>query len=109
MTLPGDAPSIESPTSLKDLRLLASVKNAGEVLEAHPWAKAAYDAEQPAKAQQAHAVVIAKCCEVQSGALANEATAHTRIADEYDAAHSHGCRRAGPGVERWICKEEMTS
>jgi hypothetical protein len=73
---------------------LANARTAAEVLEARDLASIAYDAAKKAarlgKAKKAHDELIAAAYRAQADALAIEAEAKRRLADEYDAAQERG-------------------
>lgn len=73
---------------------LMSARDSAEVLEARDMARVAYDAAKSAgrivRAKSAHDEVIAAVYRAQGHALAIEARAKIRLADEYDAAQERG-------------------
>ncbi|MDN2584054.1 hypothetical protein [Aquibium sp. ELW1220] len=74
--------------------MLASAKNAAEVLEAREYAGLVYDAAKRAArlslAKAAHDDLVAAAHRAQAHALEIEAAAKRRLADEYDAAQARG-------------------
>lgn len=74
--------------------ILASARNAAEVIEAKELAGAAFDqarrAARLAKAKGAHDDLISTAYRMQADALELEARAKRRLADEYDAAQERG-------------------
>lgn len=77
---------------------LASAENSAEILDARDMARVAYDAAKSAariaRAKQAHDEIIGTVYRAQADALAIEAAAKSRLADEYDAAQERGEVRA---------------
>lgn len=77
---------------------LLSAKTSAEVLEARDMASVAYDAAKKAgrmaRAKEAHDTLLAEVYRAQAKALAIEARAKIRLADEYDAAQDRGEVRA---------------
>jgi hypothetical protein len=75
-------------------KALTDARTHGEVLEAQHIAGAAYDVAKRlgriARAKDAHDNLIAQVYRAQAGALAIEARAKARLADEYDAAQERG-------------------
>jgi hypothetical protein len=75
-------------------KALTDARTHGEVLEAQHIAGAAYDEAKRlgriARAKDAHDNLIAQVYRAQAGALAIEARAKARLADEYDAAQERG-------------------
>jgi regulator of replication initiation timing len=73
---------------------LMSARDSAEVLEARDMAKVAYDAAKSAgrivRAKKAHDDVIAAVYRAQGHALAIEARAKIKLADEYDGAQERG-------------------
>jgi len=73
---------------------LMSARDSAEVLEARDMARVAYDAAKSAgrivRAKSAHDEIIAAVYRAQGHALAIEARAKIRLADEYDAAQERG-------------------
>lgn len=90
---------------------LANARTAAEVLEARDMARMAYDAAKSfsrmEQAKRAHDTLIAEVYRAQANALAIEARAKMRLAEEYDAAqdrgeiNQHGGRRQVSGGETW--------
>lgn len=82
---------------------LAEARTAAEVLEAREAAGLAYDAAKRtarlAKAKGAHDELVAAAYHAQADALAIEAQAKRRLAEEYDAAQERG-EVAGRGGDR---------
>lgn len=96
----GDATASLPVLVRKAAEALAGAETAAEVLEAHEMAGFAYDAAKRAvrlaKAKAAHDEVIAAVARAQADALAIEAAAKRRLADEYDAAQARGeLRKSG--------------
>jgi hypothetical protein len=89
-------PAIEGLPALVDraAAALASARTSAEVLEAREIAGLAYDtakrAARFAKAKSAHDELLSKVHRAQADALAIEAGAKMRLADEYDAAQERG-------------------
>jgi hypothetical protein len=77
---------------------LANARTAAEVLEARDMARMAYDAAKSfsrmEQAKRAHDTLIAEVYRAQANALAIEARAKMRLAEEYDAAQDRGEVRA---------------
>ena len=73
---------------------LANARTAAEVLEARDMARMAYDAAKSfsrmEQAKRAHDTLIAEVYRAQANALAIEARAKMRLAEEYDAAQDRG-------------------
>jgi hypothetical protein len=73
---------------------LANARTAAEVLEARDMARMAYDAAKSfsrmEQAKRAHDTLIAEVYRAQANALAIEARAKMRLAEEYDAARDRG-------------------
>jgi hypothetical protein len=73
---------------------LANARTAAEVLEARDMARMAYDAAKSfsrmEQAKRAHDTLIAEVYRAQANALAIEARAKMRLAEEYDAAQNRG-------------------
>ena len=83
---------------------LANARTAAEVLEARDMARMAYDAAKSfsrmEQAKRAHDTLIAEVYRAQANALAIEARAKMRLAEEYDAAQDRGevaTRQHNPG------------
>lgn len=80
---------------------LANAESSAEVLDARDMASAAYDmaksAARLARAKQAHDEIIGTVYRAQADALAIEAAAKSRLADEYDAAQERGEVKSTPG------------
>ena len=74
--------------------VLDKATNAAEILDAKTQAAFIYDAAKAAarlhKMKDAHSTVIEACRKMQADALAIEARAQCRLADEYDAAQARG-------------------
>jgi hypothetical protein len=73
---------------------LVNARTAAEVLEARDMARVAYDAAKSfsrmEQAKRAHDTLIAEVYRAQANALAIEARAKMRLAEEYDAAYDRG-------------------
>jgi hypothetical protein len=73
---------------------LANARTAAEVLEARDMARMAYDAAKSfsrmEQAKRAHDTLMAEVYRAQANALAIEARAKMRLAEEYDAAQDRG-------------------
>lgn len=83
------------PTMIKDAAAkLARASTAAEVLESMSDAKMAYEVAKLsgriARAKEAHDKVVAAALRSQADALAIEAEAKSRLADEYDAGQKRG-------------------
>jgi hypothetical protein len=84
--------------SLRGAQRLANAESSAEVLDARDMARMVYDtaksAARLARAKQAHDEIIGTVYRAQADALAIEAAAKARLADEYDAAQERGELRA---------------
>lgn len=94
-----NVPAVKSIDTLPALidraaRALSEARTAGEVLEARDVAQVAIDAAKSAarmaRAKKAHDDVLAATYRAQGDALAIQARAKMRLADEYDAAQERG-------------------
>ena len=78
---------------------LANARTAAEVLEARDMARMAYDAAKSfsrmEQAKRAHDTLIAEVYRAQANALAIEARAKMRLAEEYDAAQPIEAQKGG--------------
>jgi N6-adenosine-specific RNA methylase IME4 len=90
------------------LAALAGARCSADVLEARDLAAAAYDAAKSAgrllRAREAHDALVAAAWRAQGDALAIEARAKLRLADEYDLAQQRG-EVAGAGRPKTVPDE----
>lgn len=112
------APLADAPTlpALVDraVNVLATARNAAEILDGLAMASVVYDAAKRAarmaKAKGAHDELIAKVHRAQADLLDAEAAAKRKLADEYDAAQERGevaTRQNNPGSVGHVPDQNM--